>query len=66
MKIEKWTRFKSLKNYFRCKRAAKKAREEALIWRCRGYCIRALLAKRMSDDYKRLAKEWMHMVIFGR
>jgi hypothetical protein len=63
---EKWNRFKSLKHYIKCKRAAKKAQEQAFILSCGGDCYGALLAQRMSNDCDKLAKQWKHMVIFGK
>ena len=63
---EKWSRFKSLRRYIKCKRAAKKAQEQAFILSCGGDCCGALLAQRMSDNYERMAKEWKQMVIHGK
>lgn len=63
---EKWSRFKSLKHYIKCKRAAKKARKQALIWSVGGDSRGAILATNIANDCDKIAKEWKRMVIFGK
>ena len=63
---EKYGRLTCLKHYFRCKRAAKRAKEQALIWSAGGDCYSALFVQRMADNWSEMAKCWKQMVIHGK
>ena len=64
--VENYSRLTCLKHYFKCKRAAKRAKEQALIWSAGGNCCSALFAQRMADNWSEMAKCWKHMVIHGK